>query len=74
VPARFDLLSVDVERHDYEVLSSLDFEAFRPRVIVVEVLDHDSTDPITRLLAAHGYEFAARGIMNVYFRDTSSHP
>jgi FkbM family methyltransferase len=33
---KIDLLSVDVEGHDLEVLKSLDFNRYRPRMIVVE--------------------------------------
>jgi len=33
---RIDLLSVDAEGHDLEVLQSLDFEKYQPRLIVVE--------------------------------------
>jgi len=37
VPSTFDLLSIDVEGHDYEVLTSFNIDAFRPRIIVIEM-------------------------------------
>lgn len=36
---QIDLLSVDVEGHDMNVLQGLDFERYRPRVILVELHD-----------------------------------
>ena len=33
---KIDLLSVDVEGHDFEVITSLDFERYNPSLIVVE--------------------------------------
>src|SRR5262249_54504 len=39
VPSNFDLLSIDVEGHDYEVLTSFNIDAFRPRIIVIEMHD-----------------------------------
>jgi FkbM family methyltransferase len=73
VPARFELLSVDVERHDYEVLASHDFDAFRPRLVIVEVLDdatRQSSRAVAALLASKGYRQFGRGYMNAYFLDT----
>lgn len=74
VPSRFDLLSVDVERHDHAVLSSLDFDQFRPALIIVEMLDfrladRDGGDAVVTLLADRGYELVAFALRNGYFRD-----
>ena len=56
-PSDFSILLVDAEGMDYEVLAGLDFERFRPRVVVTE---DDLTAPDrhaakTRLLAERGY-------------------
>ncbi|MEA2436919.1 MAG: hypothetical protein QOF65_1475 [Thermoleophilaceae bacterium] len=47
-PADFSLLLVDAEGMDQEALSGLDFERWRPRVVVTE-------DRATDLLSARGY-------------------
>lgn len=50
----FDVLSVDTEGHDLEVLKSLDFNRFRPQVIVVEFGDH--REELLALMKAQGYQ------------------
>jgi len=57
--ARVDFLSVDVEGGEMEVLCSNDWERFRPRVVVIEVL-HETLDtilsaPAIRFLTDEGY-------------------
>lgn len=73
VPPRFDLLSIDVEGHDLEALSSLDLERFRPRLIIIEMLGADAlTAPrhaITVHLHAAGYQLVAFALDNGYFSD-----
>ena len=67
----FDLLTVDVEGHEYEVLSSLCFEEYHPRVIVCEMHEFDLLVPeqncVYRLLKNNGYELVAYAIWNGYF-------
>jgi FkbM family methyltransferase len=74
-PKRFDLLSIDVEGHDYEVLSSLDLNVYRPRLIVIEMHDFDinqpSQHPIYQYLTGKSYQLAGFVIMNGYFVDQS---
>jgi len=36
-----DILSIDVEGHDYEVLLGLDFSLYKPQIICVEIHDFD---------------------------------
>jgi FkbM family methyltransferase len=71
VPASFDLLSIDVEGHDFEVLHSLDFEKYHPRLIVIEIHGLDFlnpySNPIYQHLTAQGYRMVAYAIMNGYF-------
>jgi FkbM family methyltransferase len=74
VPRRFELLSIDVEGHDYEVLTSFDIEAFRPRVVIVEMhgyrLPGEGDHPIVHYLEEHGYRLASYTVMNGIFTDT----
>lgn len=73
IPTRFDLLSIDCEGHDYEVVQSLDFDVYRPRVIAVEMhgfdLDLKDKYPIPAYLHEQGYCFRAYSTMNGYFTD-----
>jgi FkbM family methyltransferase len=47
VPSTFDLLSIDVVGHDYEVLTSFDINAFRPRIIAIAMHGFRPTRPNT---------------------------
>lgn len=59
VPKCFELLKVDVEGHDLHVLNSLDFEKYRPRIILVEMdartVESAIGDPIFIFLKERGY-------------------
>jgi FkbM family methyltransferase len=72
-PKQFELLSVDVEGLDLEVLQSLDFERFRPKLILVEILgyklEHFDQDVIYQLLAQQGYYLSGYTHMNAIFKD-----
>lgn len=75
VPAVFDLLTIDAEEHDYEVLKGLDFQLFRPRLIVVEeetfILDKPIQNPVYNLLMEQGYRMEGFVLKNLYFLDKS---
>ena len=75
VPSTFDLLSIDVEDHDYEVLTSFNIYVFRPRIIVIEmhgfVPASDTTDRIYRYLEYKNYQLRSYSVMNGIFRDAS---
>ena len=72
-PSRFELLNVDVEGLDLEVLKSLDFDQFRPRMIVVEILGYElenyRSEPIFEHLSANCYRLVAYTHMNAIFID-----
>jgi hypothetical protein len=56
---RIDFLTVDAEGHDYEVLTSLDFEIYQPRLIAVEThkerLEDVQKEQLFQLLDSKGY-------------------
>lgn len=60
---QIDLLSIDVEGMDLDVLKSLDFEIYNPKLIVVEVpgatLDEIENAEVYRLLLSRGYRMIA---------------
>jgi FkbM family methyltransferase len=76
VPARFDLLSIDVEGHDLEALRSLDLAKFRPRLVVIEMHGFDMRAPdshaVYRHLVSRGYRLIGYAVMNAYFEDSET--
>jgi len=66
-----DLLNVDVEGHDLEVLQTNDWERFRPRVIVAELLgigfaEMERTE-LYQFLAARGYRLRSKLVNSAIF-------
>jgi len=70
-PKKFELLSIDAEEHDLQVLRSLDFNAYQPRLIVVEDETYNPSYPernaIYSLLAERGYFLEGYLLKNLYF-------
>ncbi len=77
-PAQFDILSVDVEEHDYQVLRSLDWSRYRPRLVVVEDETFDPTQPtanqIFTWMTAQKYRLVGYVLTNLYFEADLSSP
>lgn len=67
---RIDFMTIDAEGFDHEVVSSNDWEQYRPRVVLVELLNTDiqnlSAHPTAQLLFSHGYRVMAK-TYNTYF-------
>lgn len=68
---KIDFLSIDVEGLDFMVLKSNDFEVFRPKVILVEVLGSSlksiSDNEVTKYLKENGYDIYAKAVNTVIF-------
>lgn len=66
-----DLLSIDVEGHDYNVLSSIDLKRFRPKLIVIEMHSFDLTNlflnQIYSKMAENNYRLVGYATWNGYF-------
>ncbi|MDB9454093.1 FkbM family methyltransferase [Dolichospermum circinale CS-541/06] len=66
-----DFLSVDVEGLDLEVLQSNDWLKFRPKVVLVEILDSSldtiQNDAVYQFLTAHNYHLYAKAVNTVFF-------
>jgi hypothetical protein len=68
------LISFDVEGMDFEILQSVDFDRFRPLVIIIEMIPYDiclsvgkKTTDVDDFLRGQGYfEYAFTGINSVY--------
>ena len=70
-PAQFELLSIDAEEHDYEVLTSLDFDRYRPKLVVVEDEEFSFSEladnRFVRFLTAQQYHLVGYVLKNAYF-------
>lgn len=68
-----DLMSIDVEGHDMDVLRSNDWERFRPRILLIEMLDSSLDDIDQReevvFLRGCGYRIYAKLVNTVVLRD-----
>ena len=58
-PKNFDYLSIDTEGTEYEILKSLDFSKFKPKVITCEHNFNDNRNLIKEFLFGKGYEIFA---------------
>lgn len=69
----FDLLCIDVEGHDFEVLTSLNFSSYRPKLIVIEMHSFDLLNPssnkVYEYLRSNDYKMIGYVVMNGYFSD-----
>lgn len=70
-PKTFDLLSIDVEGQDFSALQSLNLQAFRPRLIVIElhdvVVDEIGMHDVSRYLRGFRYLPVAAQKSNVFY-------
>ena len=66
-----DLLTIDVEGHDFEVLKGLDIERYRPGVIIIELhsLDKALDSSIYKYLSEKNYSCSGYAVLNAYFTD-----
>lgn len=68
-----DFFTIDVEGLDYDVLLSNDWELYRPKYILVEILGSSlqevASTKIGQLMRNKHYEVYAKSINTVFFRD-----
>lgn len=67
-----DFLSIDVEGLDFDVIKSISFEKYRPRVILIEILGSSlsmlQNDPIYKFLISKNYSLYAKCVNTVFFK------
>lgn len=70
-PRHIDILSIDVEEHDFQVLQSLNFDLFKPKLIVIEDETFDiyktADHRIVDYLDVNGYGLEGYVLKNLYF-------
>lgn len=68
-----DFMSIDVEDHELPVLQSNDWSKFRPRVLLVEILNfdmkHPESFPVHRFILDEGYELFAKTCNTLFYKD-----
>ncbi|MBK7708118.1 MAG: FkbM family methyltransferase [Acidobacteria bacterium] len=66
-----DLLTIDVEGHDFQVLSGLDLDRYRPKLIVVEMHEFRGIEnsKIYQYLLSNEYSLKFFAVLNAYFVD-----
>lgn len=73
-PAAFEFLNIDVEGMELEVLQSLDFTQFQPRLIALEIHGFDAGNPDSsaaiRFLSARGYRLRAYNGLTAFVEKT----
>ncbi|MEN3009742.1 MAG: FkbM family methyltransferase, partial [Candidatus Bipolaricaulaceae bacterium] len=64
-------LKIDVEGAEKEVVESLDFEVYRPWIVLIEAVDPITKEPVTpeweAVLFRHGYEFVYYDGLNRFY-------
>jgi hypothetical protein len=67
-----DFMTIDVEGLDFEVLQSNDWNKFRPKILLVEILENSIEDFFSNnvylYLKKRGYVFYAKTVNTVFFR------
>lgn len=69
-----DFMTIDAEGLDFEIVQSNDWQRYRPRFILVELLEtalaEVAAHPTAAFLAGHGYRPCAKAVNTVFFVDT----
>jgi FkbM family methyltransferase len=72
-----DLISIDIEGMDFDVLNTLDFKKYRPKLICAETLIVNSlkhNPKTTKLLTDNGYEVRGMTVANTFYLDKALLP
>ena len=69
---KIDFLNVDVEGFDLNVLKSNDWSKYRPRIVLVEILEnslYNIDQKVVKFMIKHGYQVYAKQMHTVFFKD-----
>ena len=65
------ILSIDIEGHDYEVLTDIDFEKYRPIILMIEPSEEfapGTVDKMISFMESKGYSLYSRTFVNLIFK------
>lgn len=69
-----NFMTIDAEGLDFEIVQSNDWQRYRPRFVLVELLETGLTEiaanPTALFLADHGYQACAKSVNTVFFVDS----
>ena len=69
---QIDFLSIDVEGFDLQVLRSNNWQKYRPKIVLVEILKSNfvdfEDDPIVKFMLDKNYVFVAKTVNTAFFR------
>ena len=67
-----DILTIDVETLDFEVLQSNDWKEFRPKIVLVEMLETNiekcHEDPVFIFMKEQGYDLMSKTVNTSFFK------
>lgn len=67
-----DFMSIDVEGFEINVLKSNNWDLYKPKVILIEMLgssfDEMVNSEIYKFISSHGYQFVAKTVNTVFFK------
>ena len=67
----FEVINIDAEGAEYEILKTIDFNKYRPSVVIVEIkcenINEALNSNITKLLFNEGYELHAVAVLSYFF-------
>ena len=67
----FDVINIDVEGAEYEILTTIDFNKYKPSVVIVEIkcgnVNEALSSDIAKLLFNEGYELNAVAVLSYFF-------
>ena len=68
-----DILSIDVEGMELSVLESSDWKQYRPKMLLLEILDfdinHSEKYPVHKFIVEKGYAIRAKTMNTVFYED-----
>ena len=65
---KIDFLNLDIEGNELNALKSLDFKKYKPKLICVEIHNHDKKNPIYKFLDYKGYKFLWKNGFSFIFK------
>ena len=75
---KIDFMTIDAEGFDHEIIISNDWALYRPRVLLVELLDTDiqnlDTNPTAKALKNHNYRIMAKCFNSFFFVANEAFP
>lgn len=73
-----DFMTIDAEGFDHEIIISNDWARYRPRVLLVELLNTDiqnlDTNPTAQVLKSHNYRIMAKSFNTFFFVANEAFP